>query len=274
MASVYGNLQKDILAKFNLLFSNKYKKLGLKWADVKKTRAVNGLQIHTQSFLGGTVFFKNGQELMHGLDEIFLDEVYRISLPANAFIVDCGAHIGLSVIYLKKLFPDAHVIAFEPDKTNFELLQKNVSSYQLQDVELRNEAVWKENTTLSFSGEGNMSSRIDETAATISHSSSVKAIRLHDVIDKKTDFLKLDVEGAEYDILIDIESRLHNVTSLFIEYHGSFEEGYKLNRILQLLDNNHFKFYIREANPNYFHPFTRGKSNADYDVQLNIFCFR
>ena len=275
MASIIQNLKKDIQSKINLLFANKYGKLGLKWADVKKTRALGGTQVNSQPFLGSKIYFRNGQELMHGIDEIFLEEVYKIPLPQNAFIIDCGAHIGLSVIYLKTKFPNADIIAFEPDKTNFELLQKNVSSFKIDKVDLKNEAVWKENAILNFSSEGNMSSKINEETTTPTNSTtSIKAVRLFDVIDKKVDFLKLDVEGAEYEILVDIESKLNQVSFMFIEYHGSFKDGNKLSHILQLLNTNSFKFYIKEANPVYLHPFSRSQSNSDYDVQLNIFCFK
>ena len=47
--------------------------------------------------------------------ELFGLEIYKFnSEKTEPFIIDCGANIGLSVIYFKKLFPKAKVIAFEP----------------------------------------------------------------------------------------------------------------------------------------------------------------
>ena len=67
--------------------------------------------------------------ILHGVKEIFIEDVYYQQLPENAYILDCGAHIGLSVIYLKSICPSANIICFEPDNKNFELLQKNIASH-------------------------------------------------------------------------------------------------------------------------------------------------
>ncbi len=274
MSSLLKNVKKDIQSKIDTLFANKYKALGFTWAEVKKTRAIQGNQIHEQNLLNKKLYFKNGNEVLHGLDEIFIEEVYKISLPENAFIIDCGAHIGLSVIYLKTKHTDAFVIAFEPDKTNFDLLTKNVSSFGFHKIELKNEAVWKENTVLNFSHEGNMSSKIDTSGSSETNSSSVNAVRLFDIIDRKVDFLKLDIEGAEYEVLKDIQTKLAQIQHLFIEYHGSFAQNFRLNEILQMVTENGFAYYIKEAAPVYQTPFSRNKNIYPYDVQLNIFCFK
>ncbi len=107
-------------------------------------------KLHSHKLFGHQTWFVSGQEYLHGIKEIFVEEIYKQALSPNAYVLDCGANIGLSVIYLKKICPTATIIAFEPDKNNFELLQKNIASHGLQNVELKNEAVWKEETMLSF----------------------------------------------------------------------------------------------------------------------------
>ena len=184
-------------------------------------------------------------EYLHGIHEIFIEEVYVQSLPENANIIDCGAHIGLSVIYLKQICPTANIIAFEPDKQNYGLLQKNIVSHKLTKIEAKEEAVWIENTNLNFIQDGNMASKIgsDESPNT----ASVKAARLRDYLEKKIDFLKLDIEGAEYDVLKDIQDKLSNVNNMFIEYHGTFDQNDELIDILKIIKDAGFKFYIKEA---------------------------
>ncbi len=161
---------------------------------------------------------------------------------------------------------------FEPDIQNYTLLKKNISSHNLTGIDARQEAVWVENTTLNFIQEGNMGSKIGIDSP--NSNSNVKAVRLKDFLTKKIDFLKLDIEGAEYLVLKDIAENLHHVTNMFVEYHGSFSQNEELLEIFQIIVKSGFQFYIKEAAENYHQPFLPAIKKLDYDVQLNIFCFR
>ena len=59
-----------------------------------------------------------------------------------------------------------------------------------------------------------------------------------------------------------------------IQYHGSFYDSKKLEAMLSILTRNGFKYYITEANQVYSTPFYRPIPSKDYDVQLNISCFK
>src|SRR5690349_948593 len=54
--------------------------------------------------------------------------VPRITSNNVKTIVDLGSNIGFSVMHFKSKFPDAHVIAVEPEKTNYDMLVKNVKT--------------------------------------------------------------------------------------------------------------------------------------------------
>jgi predicted O-methyltransferase YrrM len=58
---------------------------------------------------------------------IFLKaKIYRFnSLITKPLILDCGANVGVSVLYFKRLYPDAEIIAFEPDEDVFAILKQN-----------------------------------------------------------------------------------------------------------------------------------------------------
>ncbi len=264
------NFKKDVSNKFNKLFENNYSKAGLKWMDLKKIRSVNTGNINSYSFKEKQIFFYNGIELLYGIHEIFVDEIYKIRLRDEPCIIDCGAHIGLSVIYFKLNFPHAHIIAFEPDEKNFDLLSKNILSYNFSNVELKKEAVWINDSYISFTNQGDMSSKITAAA----EGTKVKASRLKSFINKPVDFLKIDIEGAEYDVMNDIAENLHFVQNLFLEYHGNFKNNHQLVELLKLVTEDGFCFYIREAHPSYKTPFYRTETDVHYDLQLNIFCFR
>src|SRR5690349_14366069 len=65
---------------------------------------------------GRTLRYTNRFWLLHSLEEIFIDKVYLFhSAELSPRIIDCGANIGLSVIFFKRTFPSAKIIAFEPD---------------------------------------------------------------------------------------------------------------------------------------------------------------
>ena len=130
------------------------------------------------------------------------------------------------------------------------------------------------NTMIGFTNEGSMSSKLDQNS---SLTKKVKASRLKDFLNDKVDFLKIDIEGAEYAVLKDIEPVLLNVQNLFLEYHGSFKQSKELVHIFNILNNKGFQFYIKEATSVYKSPFFDSLDQAnkkDWDVQLNIFCFR
>ena len=146
-------------------------------------------------------------------------------------------------------------------------------SFGYTNVKICKEAVWKENTTLHFSNEGSMGSKIeiDNTNNTV----DIKAVRLKEFINRQVDFLKIDIEGAEYEVLKDIADQLSFVKNMFLEYHGKFSQNRELTELINIVTNAGFSYYIKEAACLYPTPFSRVKNpNTDYDVQLNIFCFR
>lgn len=270
--SFYKNLINGINLRIKRSFSNPYKEVNVNWFSLKYLKHVPADKIHSHQLLQHATYFYGGSEYLHGLKEIFLEGVYKQNLPENAYIIDCGAHIGLSVIYLKNICPTARIICFEPDEKNYNLLQKNILSHHLENVEAKKEAIWDENTSLHFIQDGNMGSKIGET--TTSHSVTVKATRLKDYLDKKVDFLKMDIEGAEYKVLTDISEKLENVNKMFIEYHGTFDENNELLEIFEIILKAGFKFYIKEATSVFDQPFLSKNYSGEYDLQLNIFCFR
>lgn len=274
--NLLSNALKGLQLRIKKMFANPFSKIGISLYNLKLIKNQPDNKLHTTTFLQGSISYYNSYELLHGLREIFIDEIYKITLPENPAVIDCGAHIGLSVIYFKHICPSAKIIAFEPDKKNFDLLAANIQSFNLKDITLRNEAVWINNTQISFNNEGNMASRIETSPdASQTNIMTVNAVRLKEIITGKVHFLKLDIEGAEYEVLKDIQDKLHFIDNMFVEYHGSFEQNIRLNEMLQMVSANGFSYYIREAAAVYPTPFHRNLQDShEYDVQLNIFCFK
>jgi FkbM family methyltransferase len=269
--SLVFNVVEGVFKRTGRMFNNPYKKIGISSFKFRKIKNLPAYKPQTIEFLGSKVSFGSRVEFLHSIHEIFIDEIYRQKFDKeDPYIIDCGANIGLSVIYMKRLYPKAEIIAFEPDDTNYSYLEKNIRAFDFANVTICKEAIWKENTTLNFLSEGSLASRIGgEEGKTI----KVKAKRLRDLLDRPVDFLKIDIEGAEYEVLKDIKDRLHVVNNIFLEYHGTFEQNKELNEMLGIVTDSGFRYYIKQALDNHPVPFVRKELNG-YDVQLNIFCFR
>ena len=213
-------------------------------------------------------------EVLHTYKDIFENEIYKfVAASDRPLIIDCGSNIGISVLYYKTLYPNAEIIAYEPDKKNFQLLSKNIADNKLQHVTLHEAAIWIENGTIGFASNAAEGSSIANEGNNII---SVPAVRLADLLKKyeKIDFLKLDIEGAEDKVVADCGSLLSRIENLFLEYHGTIHETEKLTMILKTLSGCGFNVYLNNAANHLQTPFFEKTSGARHDVQLNLFCYR
>lgn len=271
--SFLKNITNGVQKKIKFLLANPYKEVNVNWITLKYYKHLPAGKIRVHKLFNNNLFFYSAPELLHGFKEIFIDKIYKQPLVENPYIIDCGANIGMSVIYMKQQFPQAEIIAFEPDETNFSLLNKNINSFGYSNVLLYKEAIWNENTTLQFSNESSMGSKIE--IDTTSNTIAVKAVRLKDFLNRQVDFLKIDIEGAENVVIKDIADNLHFVKNMFLEYHGTFDQNKELVKMINIISDAGFNFYIKEAASIYETPFYRTRNPyTSYDVQLNIFCFR
>lgn len=143
-------------------------------------------------------------------------------------IVDLGANIGLSVVYFKNRYPQAQVIAIEPEKANYDLLVKNVDG--LPAVHCMNNAIWHSNKNLGVfdNGGGAYSYQVKEQSE--EEKGVTQSVTINDIIEKyqlrKIDLLKIDIEGSEKELFSDnYSSWLPKVDCIVIEVHDWFRPG-------------------------------------------------
>jgi FkbM family methyltransferase len=205
--------------------------------------------------------------------DIFEKQIYKFkSDNQSPLIIDCGANIGLSVLYFKQLYPDSHIIAFEPDSKIFEILKKNVNNFGFHNIEIIKKAVWSSETVLEFISEGADAGRVAHSESE-KNNYQVSTVRLRDYLDKSIDLLKIDIEGAEIEVIKDCYDLFFNVKNLFVEYHSFVDCPQHLDTLLKLLRESGFRIYIQETNSN-TQPFLRRNINLGMDMLLNIFAFR
>lgn len=208
-----------------------------------------------------------------GGEEIFKKNIYQFEATNDApLIIDCGANIGLSVLYFNKLFPDSEIIAFEPDPHIFKVLKENIKYNKCKNIQLFQKAIWIDSNGVKFNLEGGFSGRIPKSEEE-NNVIMVESISLREFIDRPVDFLKIDIEGAENKVVFDIATKLHFVKNIFIEFHSHINEEQNLGEILTLLKNEGFRYTLHEAFVNK-RPYVDRETMLGMDLQMNLYGFR
>ena len=205
-------------------------------------------------------------------NEIFDQNIYKFkSSNPNPYIIDGGANIGLASIYLKFLYPDSEIVAFEPDPSIFDILKSNIEAYNFTGIELIQKGLWNEDTSISFKSEGADAGLIATLDKTVIATDSIKVISLKPYLKKTVDFLKLDIEGAETVVLKDIENDLDKVERIFVEYHSFVGQKQTLNEIIDILTKANFRLHVSSPGIMSKSPFIKLNSYNNMDMQLNIY---
>jgi FkbM family methyltransferase len=201
-------------------------------------------------------------------EEIYCNKIYQVPFEPKK-VLDLGANIGLSILWLKQHYPAAEIIGYEADKNIFKQLQLNVT--ELDGVLVHNEAVWHEDTVLSFSAEGADGGRIDCLTENEGNS-RVKARDIRNILqnDGPFNFIKMDVEGAESTVIPACRGLLDDTDFIFCEYHSVDGKAQNLDEILNVLREEGFRIHIQPVATSQ-QPFMKRKHQAGFDMQLNIF---
>lgn len=163
--------------------------------------------------------------------DVWLRHVYDppgFHINANDTVVDIGAHSGVFSIYAGEKAHGGTVYAFEPVLANFEILRRNVDLNHMTNVKALNFAV------ASITGEQDIFLSSNDLAHTLHRTllgdtmvgrTRVKAIALAEIVDRYCptgiDFLKMNCEGAEYDILLNCPERVTaRIRMMTIQYHN------------------------------------------------------
>ena len=217
------------LLKINNEFSDE-----IKLSLLKKQKRFQGGFIKLLEY---QLYYVDSASLYSQYIEIVKNDIYAFSKKIKPkYIIDCGANIGLSV--------------------NF----KNIKCIQ--------SALWNKDDFIELNSINSDASSITQEIPN-ANKIKVRTESLKKYINKTVDFLKIDIEGAEYEVLIDIEERLDQVKNIFIEYHCDDLSNKKFNRIIQILTKAGFKYYILpESVPNSPFKYKNIKKNYNYHINL------
>jgi FkbM family methyltransferase len=162
------------------------------------------------------------------IKETCLDRDYeRVGVPLEAdwTVIDIGAALGDFSVFAGQACPQGRVLAFEPFPPSFELLKHNLALNGLNNVEPRPVAVAAraQTQTLAVTGAA-VQHRTVGQAETGTQTVTVEGTTLGHILDSLPDggcdFLKLDCEGAEYDILMaTTPEHLARIAHICLEVH-------------------------------------------------------
>ncbi|MFC2080839.1 FkbM family methyltransferase [Bacteroidota bacterium] len=227
----------------------------------------------TSKLFTNSVYFADSLSFIWQYNEIFQEEIYKFkNINPNPVIIDCGANIGLSIIFFKINYPNSHVIAFEPNPKIFKICEKNIASFGIENVELYNFALANREDKLLLNCEDADGSFLTENISI--DTVTVKSVRLSNYINTKIELLKIDIEGAEYQVIKEVESKLELVSNIFIEYHSRFDKNQELHLILDILSKQGYRYYITGTGIINSSPFIKRDLYNNYDNFLNIHAYR
>jgi FkbM family methyltransferase len=165
-------------------------------------------------------------------DQVFRRREYAIGMnPAPTVIVDAGANVGFASVFFANAYPNARIIAIEPETANFQLLKKNSAPYR--NIECMHAALWSEDTTLGVidagTGDWGFRTQSSHPVAGAEPLQAVKAISVETLMRSlsidRIHLFKIDVEGAEARLFADPSAWIGRVDSLIIELHDRLDNN-------------------------------------------------
>jgi FkbM family methyltransferase len=195
---------------------------------IKKEYSIHGINF--------TAFDIETSKTLSAIEEEFnsdLMEVNKLNFSENPVIIDIGANVGIVSFYFAKKYPNAKIFAYEPHPLNFQNLVKGIEVNNITNIYPFNLAVFSESDmdVKIFLHENNTSASSVFRFLSSDPFVEVKTISLEDIIKQNNisyiDFLKIDCEGAEFDILENTDMFYHEnipIKNMFIEFHRFMEK--------------------------------------------------
>jgi FkbM family methyltransferase len=184
--------------------------------------------------------------------DMFVDGALRFrSTSDRPRILDCGANVGLASLYFKRLYPQARITAYEADPALAAVCRRNLTSNGAGDVDVVPVAVWTHEGVVSFQQEGADSGAIEGTSVGLAAGAmTVPSMRLRDVIARdRIDLMKMDIEGAEVQVLTDCLGALGAVHAMILDVHEFDPRHRRTPEILGLLERAGFRVSMSNVVP-------------------------
>nr|NQU90030.1 FkbM family methyltransferase [Bacteroidota bacterium] len=172
--------------------------------------------------------------------EIFIDKAYDLEInTSNPVILDVGGNIGLFALRMKSLYPESRVYSYEPDPDNFNLLLETIEINHLKNIVPVNKAIMdKIGTVKLYLCPTNHAGHSVYKEISGDKFVETETTTLESVFSDNDitfcDLLKLDCEGAEYEILKSLNSEMASKIHTII--YEPTHKLYSVDRLNSLLE--------------------------------------
>ena len=191
---------------------------------------------------GKVLRYADFHSLYYQIRQLFGDNLYSFMTDKkDPLILDCGAHVGLASLYFKDHYPAARIKAYEADAAIADLCRANASAFGFADIEVVHAAVWTHDRGVQFDHSNDDAGHVVEGSA----AQRVPSVRLKSILaDTSVDFLKLDVEGAEFELFEDCADELARVSRMVIEVHAMDSRQAPIGKLLHILERAGFRYVL------------------------------
>lgn len=201
--------------------------------------------------------------LTHQMDAIIINEIwgiknsyleYPLSIGLHDVVVDIGAHKGYFTVYASSRASQGKIFAFEPFPSNYKLLKKNLEINNCKNVKCYQLGIGgdkaKKRLYLGTNmGQGNSILKNQFNNFGKCKVIDISAIRLQDIFTyckiDHIDFLKMDIEGAEYEIFLHTPSNIFSkIKFISMEYHNVNNMNEEI--LVDIFERNNFNVIIKK----------------------------
>jgi FkbM family methyltransferase len=214
---------------------------------------MSGPRYHRLKGFGDIPFLFPSHTEPYGTTAEYLDFA---GLKTGEVVLDVGAYAGVTAIIFAQLVgPSGHVYAFEADETNYQCAQINIEMAArvmgLENITLLHKAIWSHSNGVLFSNEGAMgSSAVTITGGSRGLEQIVPSIRLEDFFVERgldhADFVKIDIEGCEVDVLQASARLLKNMKARLIVEPHLVNGALSTDRCYRLLEAAGYHVQVRD----------------------------
>lgn len=171
--------------------------------------------------------FPETHDLATLIDEVLRRKAYFFETQNPApVIIDGGANFGIATYAYLRAYPDAEVIAFEPGRRSLLSLRKNVEMNNWKNVTVYPKALAGQAGKVTFYEPkhmpmgGSLTTRLKDRDFEC-HTYQVETVCLSSIMDRPVDLLKLDIEGAETEVIEEVGDRIKLARRIYCEVHST-----------------------------------------------------